>query len=147
MVALPCYYLTLRARKPRNPAYPEHLITLGDHVRKRRLDLGLHQKEVAAQVNATTSTVTNWEKNRTNPRLYLLPKIIEFLGYDPFQNNATSLGEQIKAYRAREGLSLRRIANILQVDPDTVVGWENEGCVPKPSVLIKLKRLGAIGAR
>src|SRR5260221_9483126 len=80
MVALPCCYLTLKTRKPLNPSYPEHLTTLGDHIRKRRLDLGLHQKEVAVIVNATTSTVTNWEKNRTSPRLYLLHKIIKFLG-------------------------------------------------------------------
>ncbi|MBI1805486.1 MAG: helix-turn-helix transcriptional regulator [Ignavibacteria bacterium] len=66
-VALSCYYLTLKTRKPCNKAYPRDLRTLGDHIRKRRLDLGLHQKDVAARVNATTSSVTNWEKNRTSP--------------------------------------------------------------------------------
>ena len=29
--------------------------------------------------------VTNWEKNHSQPRLYLLSKIIEFLGYAPFE--------------------------------------------------------------
>jgi transcriptional regulator with XRE-family HTH domain len=110
---LPFYYLTLKARKPRNLAYPENLEMLGDHIRKRRIDLGLHQKDVAALVNATASTVTNWEKGRTTPRLYLLPNGVEFLGYFPIESNATSLGEQIKAYRIREGLSLRRMAKIL----------------------------------
>ncbi len=99
MVALPFYYLTLRARKPRNPAYPEHLNTLGDHIRARRLDLGMHQKDVARIVNVTTSSVTNWEKNRTSPRLYLLSKIIEFLCCDPVQSGATSLGEKSRQYR------------------------------------------------
>jgi transcriptional regulator with XRE-family HTH domain len=93
MVALPCCYLTLRAQKPRTPAYPERLNTWGDHIRKRRLDLRIHQSEVAALVNATTSTVTNWEKNRTSPKLYLIAKIIEFLGYDPFPPKVTNFAE------------------------------------------------------
>src|SRR5882762_6941678 len=109
MVALPFTHLTLKTLKPRNSAYPEPLTTLGDHIRKRRLDLGMHQKDVAALVNATTSTVTNWEKNQTSPRLYLLPKIIKFLGYDPLQRNATSLGQRIKQYRIQKGLSLRKL--------------------------------------
>jgi transcriptional regulator with XRE-family HTH domain len=91
MVALPFYYLTLRAKKPGNPAYPEHLITLGDHVRQRRLDLGMHQKNVAALVNATTSTVTNWEKGRTYPNLKFIPRVHEFLGYIPFESKQRPL--------------------------------------------------------
>src|SRR5271169_2043631 len=120
MVALPFCYLTLKTIKPRNPAYPEHLNTLGDHIRARRLDLGMHQKDVAALVNATTSTVTNWEKNQNSPRLYLLPKIIKFLGYDPLRSNATTLGEKIKQYRIQKGLNLRRLAKDWGIDPGTL---------------------------
>lgn len=124
MVALPCYYLTLRARKPRNPAYPEHLSTLGDHIRKRRLDLGLHQKDVAALVNATTSTVTNWEKNRTTPRLYFIPGIIAFLGYDPGARMSKSLGGRIRDFRRVHGMSQAKLARRLGVDPGTLGRWE-----------------------
>jgi len=80
----------------------------------------MHQKDVAALVNASTSTVTNWEKGRTTPRLHLLPKVVEFLGYFPFQSNATSFGEQIKAYRIREGLRDQTIRNPGGVEPDEV---------------------------
>jgi len=130
MVALPCCYLTLKTGKPRNPAYPEDLKTLGDHIRKRRLDLGLHQKDVAAIVNATTSSVTNWEKNRTTPRLYLLPRIIKFLGCDPLQSNATTLGQKIKQYRIQKGLSLSRLARHLGIDPGTLARWEKHESEP-----------------
>ncbi|MBI1805492.1 MAG: helix-turn-helix transcriptional regulator [Ignavibacteria bacterium] len=88
---MPCCYLTLKASKPCNKAYPRDVRTLGDHIRKRRLDLGIHQKDVAALVNATTSTVTNWEKGRSSPRLYLLPKVFEFLGYNPHQATQPAL--------------------------------------------------------
>ena len=124
MVALPFYYLTLRATKPRNPAYPEHMESLGDHLRQRRLDLRMHQKDVARIVNVSTSTVTNWEKNRTTPRLHFLPKIYEFLGGNPVRGNATSLGEILKQYRIQKGLSMRRLATELGVDPGTLAKWE-----------------------
>ena len=79
--------------KTRNPAYPEHVTTLGDHIRKRRLDLGLHQKDIAVVVNATTPTITNWEKNRCDPALRVIPKIIKFLGYNPQESKVATLGE------------------------------------------------------
>jgi transcriptional regulator with XRE-family HTH domain len=129
-VALPFCSITLTAKKPLNPAYPEHLKTLGDHIRQRRLDLGMHQKDVAALVNVTTSTVTNWERGRTSPRLCLLPKVFKFLGYNPLQDNATNLGEKIKQYRIQKGFSLRRLAKELGVDPGTLAKWEREGSEP-----------------
>ena len=143
MVALPFTHLTLRARKPRNPAYPEHLVTLGDHIRKRRLDLGMHQKDVAVRVNATTSTVTNWEKGRTNPRIYLLPKVFKFLGYNPLDGNQVTLGERIKRYRVQNGLSLRRLGEKLGVDPAALAKLEGESLSSK-SVLLKIQKVSGI---
>ena len=52
-------------------------------MRKRRLDLGLLQREIAARLGVTESTVTNWELNRTSPKIRFLPSIIALLGYDP----------------------------------------------------------------
>ena len=39
--------------------YPVELRSIGDHIRKRRLDLGLLQIEVAVQIGVTESTVWN----------------------------------------------------------------------------------------
>ena len=107
----------------------------------------MHQKDVAALVNATTSTVTNWEKSRTSPRLYLMPKVIEFLGHNPLQSNATTLGERIKQYRIQKGLSLRRLAEELGVDPGTLTRWEREEVEPRgkltEKVILHLKILNA----
>ncbi|PNU19141.1 hypothetical protein C2E25_14180 [Geothermobacter hydrogeniphilus] len=35
--------------------------TLGEQLRRRRIEQGLQQKEVAARLGVTTSTVWNWE--------------------------------------------------------------------------------------
>ena len=50
-----------------------------DHLRKRRLDVGLLQKEVAQQLGVTTDTVRNWEANRTASALPYVTRIVEFL--------------------------------------------------------------------
>jgi transcriptional regulator with XRE-family HTH domain len=147
MVALHFCDVTLTTKKLPNPAYPKQLITLGDHIRKRRLDLGMHQKDVAARVNATTSTVTNWEKGRTSPRLYFLPRVFKFLGYIPDTNTDTSMGEQIREYRRVNGLNVKKMSFQLGVDPGTVSRWEKEGRMPSQAALKKLKQLGAIKSR
>jgi DNA-binding XRE family transcriptional regulator len=44
--------------------YPIELKDLGAHLKKRRLDLGLHQGQVAQRVGAHPQTYRHWEKNR-----------------------------------------------------------------------------------
>jgi transcriptional regulator with XRE-family HTH domain len=61
---------------------------LGDHLRKRRLDLGLHQHQVAKQLGVNLTTYQLWELHRTRPTPKIRPKVIELLGYDPFGSDA-----------------------------------------------------------
>ncbi|MBN1958577.1 MAG: helix-turn-helix transcriptional regulator [Desulfuromonadales bacterium] len=65
---------------------PEELVkepvTLGDHLRRRRLELGLYQKDVAIQIGVTASTIWNWEHGwKIDKRFVSL--IVDFLGYRP----------------------------------------------------------------
>ena len=80
---MPFCHFQLTAEKPSCLPYPAELNTLGDHIRKRRLDLGLTQREVARKLGVTESTIWNWEANRSSRQLRFMPKIIAFLGYDP----------------------------------------------------------------
>ena len=68
-----------------NPAYPAELNTLGDHLRKARLDRGLSQSDVARILKVAADTVTGWELNRFKPSNKHSRAIIEFLGYIPFE--------------------------------------------------------------
>lgn len=65
---------------------------IGDHIRKKRLDLGLTQIEVAEIIGVKESTVWNWEHG-TEPELRHIPKIIEFLGYVPFECPEDTIGK------------------------------------------------------
>jgi len=95
----------LTGRKPPNTTYPQQLKTLGDHLRKRRLELELFQKDVARILGVNDSTITNWELNHNFPELRYIPAIIDFLGYWPFDTQAENLGQRIIAKRTRLGLS------------------------------------------
>lgn len=46
---MPCCHVHLQGQKRSPLGYPRELRTIGDHLRKRRLDLGLLQREVAAR--------------------------------------------------------------------------------------------------
>jgi DNA-binding XRE family transcriptional regulator len=79
----------LRSARPLDREYPTELRTIGDHIRKRRLDLGLLQREVALRIGVDKTTVYNWEAGRATPSLRGLPAVIWFLGYDPADPEAT----------------------------------------------------------
>jgi DNA-binding XRE family transcriptional regulator len=125
------YDVTLSAKKPQDKAYPKSLKTIGDHLRKRRLDLKLCQKDDAKIIGFATDTITIWEKDRVGPTLRFIPKVIEFLGYDPFSNTAKSVGEKIRQYRRYKGLSIKKLARDLGVDPTNLAGWERGKIEPK----------------
>jgi transcriptional regulator with XRE-family HTH domain len=122
---LPFCHVTLSTKKPQSEAYPKVLITIGDHLRKKRLDLNLLQKEVAVTIGVDTCTIANWEKNRSSPQLHLLPRVLRFLGYTPFSGGVgTELGERIRAYRRSRGMTQKGLAKELGIDPTTLARWE-----------------------
>ena len=76
-----CIFVLLhfKAKLPINPAYPKDLKTIGDKLRKARLDKGMTQFEVAKIIGVTTDTITNWELNRNQPTIQYHPTIIFFI--------------------------------------------------------------------
>jgi transcriptional regulator with XRE-family HTH domain len=70
----------LSGKKPKDKAYPKEVTTLGDAIRKRRLDLGLLQKDVAKIIGCDQTTILNWEKGHTHPRANQMPEVVKFLG-------------------------------------------------------------------
>ena|SRR5258708_33294233 len=141
MLALPFYDITLAAKKPQNPAYPIELKTIGDHLRKRRLELNLLQKEVAKLIGADTTSLWAWETNRKAPAVRFYPSIIQFLGYEPSDSENLSLAQKVRAYRYRRGLSQEDLALILRVDPRTISDWEADCSTPSAKNLNSMESL------
>ena len=63
-----------------NPAYPKEPHTLGEHIRKARMDRRLMVKELAVLVDVSEDTVINWEKRGVEPMGNRLEKVREVLG-------------------------------------------------------------------
>ncbi|MBI4764110.1 MAG: transcriptional regulator [Deltaproteobacteria bacterium] len=74
-------------------------------------------------LGVSTVTVYNWENNRSAPLLPHIPKVIKFLGYDPYTTNET-LGERIIRVRRTLGMTQKELARKLGVDPGTLGYWE-----------------------
>jgi len=121
--ALPFCGLTLRTQKPTSPSYPKSLTTIGDHIRKRRLDLGLTQKQVAARFGVKAMTLWHWENNATTPSFKYWETIRQFLAYDPLPTPKTFC-EMLVHRRKLLGISQKRAAEQLGVDPSTLGRWE-----------------------
>jgi DNA-binding XRE family transcriptional regulator len=68
-------------------------------------------------------TITCWEGNATVPEVRYMPAIIQFLGYNPLPA-ANSLPERLAMARMALGLSQRKMAETLGVDPATIQDWE-----------------------
>lgn len=118
--------LTLKALKPKETDFEPQ--TLGEHVRKRRLELELTQKRVAERLRVSPWTVLNWEKDHTEPPIESMPAIIRFLGYDPFPEPKT-IPERLLAKRRAMGWSIKEAARQLGVDEGTWGNWEQGGVI------------------
>ncbi len=103
--------------------YPGERKTLGDHIRAVRLERGLRQREVAEQIGVRRGTINKWECKRGEPRTRDVPRIIEFLGYDPFPD-PQRFEELMRIWRMRNGLSARAAARLIGVGEATWAAWE-----------------------
>ena len=120
---------------------PQNLISIGDHIKKKRLEQQLTQLQLARLIGIEETSVYNWENNRSNPKIYLLPKITEFLGYVPFELPKETMGDKIKSYRKGHGLSQRKLAKLLSVDQTTIRDWENGKHKPSKELLKRISEI------
>jgi transcriptional regulator with XRE-family HTH domain len=98
-------------------------ISVGDHIRKRRLELGLPQGEAAQHLGVNPWTVLNWEKGHTEPPVSAMPAIFRFLDCDTHPEPKT-LPERLLAKRREKGWSIKKAADSVGVDHGTWANWE-----------------------
>ena len=96
---MPFCHFEVRTAKPKPVRYPKELKSLGNHIRARRIDLGLLQSQVAELIGVHPMAITNWEGNASRPPVQYIPAIIRFLGYDPLTSEAAPFPERLLAAR------------------------------------------------
>ena len=125
---LPLVHIRLKALKPKETDFEPR--NLGEHVRKRRLELRLTQKQVAHRLGVNPWTVLNWEKGHTDPPCDAMLRILRWLGYDPYPVPQT-LAERMVAKRRAMGWSMKEAAHHVGVDAGTWAAWEAGTAIPK----------------
>jgi len=80
-VAWPICKTTLKALKPSK--LPQNPVSIGEHIKKRRLEQRFSQKGLAQILGVNECTIWHWENNYYQPQTRFLSKIIEFLEYNP----------------------------------------------------------------
>ena len=123
--ALPCLRFEQQIDKPLPKSIPINPQTLGEHIRKRRMELRLFQRDIAAIFNVSEDCITYWENNRSEPQIRYYPPIFGFLGYCPFEFDTSTFAGKIKSYRYLNGLTQKQFAKLMNVDPATVSRWED----------------------
>jgi transcriptional regulator with XRE-family HTH domain len=119
--------------------YKKNPEILGEHIRKIRIDRGLYQRKAAEIIGVTESTVTNWEKG-TDPEQKQVPKIIEFLGYVPFEfPESDSPLEMLKYFRFIDGLPFNKLGEIIHRNPEQLADWFREKHLPCKRNLLSFK--------
>ncbi len=116
MVAFNICKIQFQVKRAKNPAYPAELNTLGDHLRKTRLDRGLSQPDVARMLRVSEATVTGWELNRNEPTPKFAKAIIAFLGYFPFADDSDSFGKRLYYARLITGKTQEQVADLIGSD-------------------------------
>jgi transcriptional regulator with XRE-family HTH domain len=123
MGALPNYSISMRCCKPKSYAYMREPRTIGDHIRKCRLDHGLEQKAIAQRMGVCCGTIWNWEAGEREPEFRYMPAIIAWLGYDP-RPMPQGFPGRLRWLRTAKGWDFETCAKILGVDPSTLTKWE-----------------------
>ncbi|MGD0589996.1 MAG: helix-turn-helix transcriptional regulator [Bacteroidota bacterium] len=129
--------IVIKCSKPTK--IPQNPQTWGEHIKKRRLELGLFQSQVAKILGVTESTITNWEKHRSEPMLWVIPKVIEFLGCVPDLQSTQSFGQRIRAYRYLHGITQKELAKQIGIDPATLSRLERDQGNIFSSTMAKIK--------
>lgn len=144
MATLPIFAAAIRAtlhclgpHEKQVKGYPDSPTTVGEHLRKRRLDMGQTQAQAAASLGVTFTSLNGWEAGRIEPGIDKWPGIIRFLGFDP--NPAPeNLDQALTALQRRHGLPRERLAFRLGIERKTLFNWLFGRTTPCPKAKCKV---------
>ncbi len=103
--------------------YPANPVTVGEHIRKKRLDDNLIQSDIAEIVSVSEATIWNWEHG-TQPDVKHVPSIIRYLGYLPFDKPENiGISEKLRFYKLINGLTIKQLAKEMGCNHEQLMDW------------------------
>jgi transcriptional regulator with XRE-family HTH domain len=125
MPALSFYQRQITVSRPTHKTIK--ISEFGGAIKKRRIELGWLQRDLADALGTCIETVIGWEKHGRAPMARHLPFLIKWLGFDPSPPNLT-LGGAVRDRRRSMGMTQESLGNLLSLDPATIATVErNKG--------------------
>ena len=125
-------------------------MTLGDKIKKARLDMGYTQKKLAELIEAKPTAISNWEKNINKPDIEMVQKLCSTLNVSALYFIPPKIEQQEFTLQEKGMVKKYRELDIHGKDMvDTVIEKEYERCTAGPEevkpeiVHIKLAQLPA----
>jgi len=132
--------------------------TIGQHLKKKRFELGIRQIEAARKLGVSNRTLSLWECDRVPPVWANQPRIVTYLGYDPFtdpmlgrprgnettgvaflsQSGPLSLGHKIVKRRLEMRKNRKQCAQEMCISVKTLQAWETNRYQPSSALLKRL---------
>ena len=91
-------------------------------------------------LGVSEASIWQWENNRTKPKVYLVPRIYDFLGYAPYEVPGR-FGDWLRQARSGLGLSRRKLGAELGLDVTTIDRWERGRGRPTADSLARIRWL------
>lgn len=98
------------------------------------------QQELADRFGVHRVSIQNWERGISEPAIGFIPRIIEFLGYDP-EPEPFVVHKRLAYARRRLGMTQKELAKALRVSMTNIWQWERGDRLPKPDWLATFKSL------
>lgn len=114
-----------------NPLPPPTEKTFGVLLHARRRELGLTHKAAAKVLDVSPDTILYWENEGQCPQPQFMPRIIAFLGCDPFLKADPTIADLLKAKRRTLGITQAEAAHQLTTTNTAYSRWELGGLVWK----------------
>ena len=137
---MPFSSLHLKGPRPRvfPRGYPQDPRTLGELIRRRRMDLGLTQRTLAKKLGCLQETVLQWEQDVCVPLARRWTRIEAVLGAG-LVPDPPGLAGRIRAARLRLGLTQAELAAKAGVDIRTIRNAERGRRVPSRATSARLR--------
>ena len=132
------------------------LKAFGQEIRNARVEVGLRQEDAAEELGVSTQTIRNWESGRSEPSEENKQKLAEKYGvevgdfaafYEEFYSYRVTRerpvinAKLLRLARQDAGFTQAQAAEMVGVNRNTIVRYENGTSRPSPKTLRKLSEI------
>ena len=115
--------------------------SLGAELKRKRLALKWPQNETANYFGVLKDSYQNWEWNEYIPHIKNRKKVVDFLGYNFWDDGTNSIANKCLLYRIEKGIVRRELAKLIGISEMTMDRIENNKLNISQKTILKIEKL------